>query len=343
MGQSIDGVVMVMQEIQINETVLKRFARLHKNNRLAHAYLFVGPPQVGKTQTALAVGKFLNCENIVRAQCIVPLRDDADNFFCDTCPSCLKITHGNHPDLHLISREETETIKIEQIRELINQIQLKPFEARVKVFILKDVEKLTLEGANALLKTLEEPVKDSLLILTSCVPEEIPDTIRSRCHAMNFSAGSTRTLTGQLSLDYALSQVAANFLAYYSQGSMGRARHLAEEKFFERKNEALDALVCSPESEEYLKEIISRKEKTKEVLNVLLLWLRDLLVLKTHGNETHLVHADRLKDLKKYEDKYSFEELTELTQEIVKAAALLAENLNVKMALSLLKENLWRK
>ncbi len=322
---------MVTQKIQINETVLKRFVTLQKNNRLAHAYLFVGPQQVGKTQTALAVGKFLNCENI------------QNDFFCDICPSCLKINHGNHPDIHLISAEETDTIKIEQIRRVISQIQLKPFEARVKVFILKNVEKLTIEGANALLKTLEEPVKDSLLILTSCVPEEVADTIRSRCHAMNFSSGSPRALADQLFRDYALNQPAANFLAYYSQGSLGRARHLAEEKFFDRKNEALDALVCTSESEDYLKETLLDKEKTKEVLDILLMWLRDLLILKTRGSETHLVHADRLKDLKKYEARYSFEEITELTQEIVKAATLLAENLNVKIALSLMKENLWRK
>ncbi len=85
------------------------------------------------------------------------------------------------------------------------------------------------------------------------------------------------------------------------------------------------------------------KRKTKEVLDILLMWLRDLLILKTNGSETHLVHADRLKDLKKYEARYSFEEITELTREIVKAATLLAENLNVKIALSLMKENLWRK
>ena len=222
---------MVAQKIQINETVLKRFVTLQKNNRLAHAYLFIGPRQVGKTQTALAASKFLNCENIennvslrggtflsddeaIHSKKIASPKkqarnDTLDDFFCDICPSCLKINHGNHPDIHLISCEETETIKIEQVRELINQIQLKSFEARVKVFILQDVEKLTLQGANALLKTLEEPAKDSLLILTSCVPEEVVDTIRSRCHAMNFSATSPRALAGQLAQDFALNPSAA--------------------------------------------------------------------------------------------------------------------------------------
>ena len=322
---------MLTEQSQVKGDILSRFITLQKNNRLAHAYLFVGPQQVGKTQTALAVSKLLNCENL------------RNNLFCDACPSCLKINHGNHPDIHILSAEETETIKIEQIRGLIKQIQLKSFEARVKVFILKDVEKLTLEGANALLKTLEEPVKDSLLILTSGIPEEVPDTIRSRCHAMNFSSGSYRILAEQLAKDYAINPPAAYFLAYYSQGAVGRARHLADEKLFERKNQMLDALVGSSESEDYLKEILSDKEKTKEVLDVVLLWLRDLLVLKTKGSQTRLVHADRLKDLKKQEARYSFEELSELTQEIVKAAALLQENLNVKVALSLMKEKLWRK
>lgn len=337
----------------MNETVMKRFATLHKNNRLAHAYLFVGPAQGGKTQTAFGAAKFLNCENNVslRSKKIASSRlkdvgtrnDTLGDFFCDVCPSCLKIDHGNHPDVHIICAEETDTIKIEQIRGLINQIQLKSFEARVKVFILKDAEKLTLEGANALLKTLEEPVKDSLLILTSSVPEEVPETIRSRCHVMNFFSGSYRRLAGELCRDYTVSEAVAYFLAYYSQGSLGGARHLAEDKFFERKNQALDALVCSFESEDYLKEILSDKEKTKEVLNILLMWLRDLFVLKAQGSETQLVHRDRFKDLKKYEARYSFDELVDLTRGIVKAAALLQENLNVKVALTLLQEKLWRK
>lgn len=334
---------MVAQKIQINETVMKRFTALRKNNRLAHAYLFVGPQQTGKTQTALAVSKFLNCKKFVETQGPVSLHYEADNFFCDVCSSCLKINHGNHPDIHIVSVEETETIKIEQIRGLINQIQLKSFEAKEKVFIIKNVENLTIEGANSLLKTLEEPVKDSLLILTSSVPEKVPDTIRSRCHTMNFFTGSYRTLAVQLSRDYAISRSAAHFLTYYSQGAPGRARHLAESKLFERKNQTLDAIVCSLESEDYFKEILSDKGKTKEVLDILFMWFRDLLVLNVQGSEVRLVHVDRLKDLKKYEERYSFAEVTELIEEIVEATELLQENLNIKVALSLIKEKLWRK
>ena len=323
--------MVMIKPIQVNENVLKRFSILQKNNRLAHAYLFTGPQDIGKSETALAVSKFLNCEK--------PGMD----FFCDECPACLKINHGNHPDIHVIDSQETETIKIEQIRTLIEQIQLRPFEANVKVFIIKNVEDLSLEGANALLKTLEEPSKNSLLILTTTVPEKNLDTIRSRCHSIAFFPESNRKLADRLIKDYAIDRSASHFLSFFSEGCLGRAGHLAREKFFERKNQTIDLMVCSSGSDDYLKQILSDKKKTREVLNVLLTWFRDLLLLKLSSDESRVIHLDRIKDLRKYQSQYSFEQINEIITQIVNAMELLEENLNVKLPLNIIKERLWRR
>ena len=309
----------------MNEQVLKRFAVLQKNNRLAHAYLFIGLANIGKSETALGVAKFLNCEN------------PSPEIFCDQCPSCLKINHGNHPDIHLIDSKDSETIKIEQIRDLMEQIHLRPFEAKFKVFIIKNVETLTLEAANAILKTLEEPSKNSLLILTTCLAEKNLDTIRSRCHTVRFSFKSNRRLADELRKDYAIDESASHFLSFFSEGCLGRARLLANGKFFERKNQTIDALIFSSNTDDYLKKILGDREKIKEALNILLTWFRDLLLVKAKSDESRLIHLDRLKDLKKYEAQYTFEQINEIIAQIVKATELLEENLNVKVALNLIR------
>jgi DNA polymerase-3 subunit delta' len=316
----------------VSESVLKRFSALLKNASLAHAYLFIGPASVGKFETALAIAKLVNCAKLV------------SDSFCDICPSCIKIDKGNHPDIHIIERGEEETsIKIEQIRELTSGIQLKPFEARTKIFIIKNVESLTAEASNALLKTLEEPSQNSLLILTSAFPQNILDTVKSRCHQVQFFPLTQDKLEAELIKGYDVDKKTAHFLAGYAEGAFGKALQLNDSKLYQRKNEAIDQFVLLPGAEPFIQTIVADKERTKEVLSVLYSWFRDLLLVKSGVGEINFINIDRAGDLKRLEGKYSFEELQEALAEIVKTSKLLEDNLNLKIALSLMKEKLWRK
>ncbi len=322
---------MMMPTITINENILNRFSRLRKNGRLAHAYLFIGPHDSGKTQTALAIAKLLNCEKLTSEK------------FCDTCPSCAKINHGHHPDIHTITRvEDSDTIKIEQIRQLISVMQLRPFEAKQKIVIIRNIEYLTIEGGNALLKTLEEPSANSLLILTTANPEKNLDTIRSRCHAVYFFPAAQSVLAKTLHRDYAMDESTAHFLAHFSEGCLGRARALDDSKFLKRKNEVIDAMILSPASDEYLKKVLADKDKTKELLTVLLWWFKDLFLIKSGVPENWLAHWDRRAELQKRQKQYSRRQIQEIIDELVKALNLLQENLNLKVPVALLKEKLWR-
>lgn len=181
---------MITQTFQADKTILKRFARLIQNGRLAHAYLFVGPEGIGKGQTALGIARMINCERNLEE-----IKDD----YCGECSNCLRITSGNHPDVAIVDSGEEPSIKIAKIRELIVRMQLRPYESRKKIFIIKKIEDLTLEGSNALLKTLEEPGKDSLLLLTTAVLEKNLGTIRSRCHTVYFFPQPQKRLEGILS------------------------------------------------------------------------------------------------------------------------------------------------
>ena len=323
---------MATTHILINQTVLTRFAALVAKGRLAHAYLWMGPENVGKGETALAVAKLLNCAQGLQ-----------DSLFCDRCPSCVKINRRSHPDVHWIDNDNGESIKIEQIRQLVCAMQLKPYEAQKKIFIIRNVENLTLEGSNALLKTLEEPTLSSLLLLTTVAPEKILDTVRSRCHAVYFSPLSNRKLVSSLITDYAMEENSARFLAHFSQGCLGKAQEMHADKMIQKKNEIIDQVLYTPHSEPYFKKVLSDKIQTKQMLDVLLSWARDLILVKRGLEIQYLMHRDRIDDLRTFQKNLSFEELTNFYGEIIKTMKLFLDGFNIKMSLLLIKERVWER
>lgn len=320
---------MSSREILINQDIVRRFVRLLDSGRMAHAYLFSGPAEIGKSPTALAVAKLVNCL-------------DRKETFCDKCSSCLKINSGNHPDVFIVEKmEEEDTIKIAQVRELINRLQMRSFEAAKKVCIIKNVECLTTDAANALLKTLEEPTKDSLLILTTAVPEENLRTIVSRCHQVKFYPLSTRRVKESLVATDGVDPVSAHCLGHFSEGCLGKARQLYQEGFMKRKNEVIDNIVLRENNEQYLKKILGDKLEAKEALSVLVTWFRDLIILKSGGERGHLVHVDRYDELSKLERSYSIDKINGIIEEAVLAMKFLGENLNIKVPFVLLREKIW--
>jgi len=155
--------------------------------RLGHAYLFTGQQLEELETLARTLAKTLNCQNPATIS-------GAATDCCDECPSCKKIENENHADIHWARPEsKSRVITIDQTRELMQQIQLKPTEAQFKVAVIVGADRLNVQAANAFLKTLEEPPARSVLILLSTEPARILETILSRCLRLNFSTES-RTL-----------------------------------------------------------------------------------------------------------------------------------------------------
>ena len=324
---------MSVSSTPVSKDVLARFARLLKSGRMAHAYLFSGPEGIGKSETALAVAKLINCQEVSEGK-----RETS----CGHCPSCLKINSGNHPDILIVEKaEDVESIKIAQVRELINRLQMRAFEAAQKVCIIKNIECLTDDASNALLKTLEEPSGDSRLFLTTAVPEENMKTVVSRCHQVKFYPLSAQAVQERLVQEDGLDPAAALCLAQFSEGCLGKARHLHEEEFFQRKNEIIDNIVLRENSEAYLKKILGEKSEARQALAVLLSWFRDLLILKAGGGPGQVVHADRYAELARMEKTYTFKKIDQVIEETVNTLNLLRENLNIKIPFILLREKIW--
>ena len=310
-----------MLTANIEPRILDRFKRLLSAGRMGHAYLFVGPREVGKTQTALAVAKLVNCES-------------SSDKPCETCPSCRKIESGNHPDV-MILKPQPDSIKIDQIRFLLSRLQLKAFEAKFKVFIICDVETMTMEAANSLLKTLEEPASNTLLMLTTTQEQANLDTIRSRCHVIKFFPSSKKNIEQSLEC----SSPAAQFLAVYTDGCLGQARQLLEKDFIVRKNQILDSFLKAPAGDSAKKGSME-KEESREALQIFLSIVRDAVLLKTGVPADELMSTDRLADVRRLADR-SFDELSAIYGQVCRTRQLIDENLNTKMAFNILKERIW--
>ncbi|MEJ2428974.1 MAG: DNA polymerase III subunit delta', partial [Deltaproteobacteria bacterium] len=144
---------MSFSEIIGQTKIIRLLRRALTQDLLPHAFLFTGAEGVGKKSTALTLAKVVNCQDRASGDC------------CDQCISCRKAASGNHPDINLIEREGP-FIKIEQIRALKHRLRFKPLEGRYRVTVLGDSQHLKTEAANALLKVLEEPPANKLIILT---------------------------------------------------------------------------------------------------------------------------------------------------------------------------------
>lgn len=145
-----------------------------KHNRLAHAYLFVGPSQIGKKRVALEFAKFLNCQQ------------RSENYPCNQCQICYQIEKKIWPNLSFIEADENDSISIEKVRELKERLSLASFQTFFKVAIIDNAHKLTQEAQSALLKQLEEPKGNCIIILISEYPYKILPTILSRTQIIQF-------------------------------------------------------------------------------------------------------------------------------------------------------------
>lgn len=250
----------VGQEVAVN--ILKQSI---ENKRSHHAYLFVGPEGVGKRTTAIAFAKGLNCRS-------------SHSDGCDLCDSCRKIEKGTHPDVELIgTREGGLTISIDQVRKLQRRVSYKPLEGRWKVYIIDDAASATEEAANCLLKTLEEPPPQVILILITENIYRLLSTVRSRCQLILFRQ-IPRTLIEKLLKDrYKVAPEEARSLAWLSSGSIGRALYYLEREppeFAERLQEIFEkegsAMGDYGSLFQFSAEISRDRESTLELLNFLL-------------------------------------------------------------------------
>ena len=246
--------------------------------RTPHAYLFRGPEGVGKQLFARVLAATLNC------------RQRRDGVACGSCSSCRKFRSGNHPDFVVI-RPEQGSIKIDRIRELIKSLSYPPYESATRVVLLEDIHTMRREAANSLLKTLEEPPENNLLILTVASSKAILSTITSRCQSVPFFPLSPKD-TVNILLEQGMEEKAATLLARLSEGSPGRALLFRKTEMVETLGKVVTVVVDSSAAGDsqvglllqMAEEMAGLKENLVPFLGLLRIWIRDALVL-SHGQD----------------------------------------------------------
>ncbi len=283
------------------EKAVQFLRQVMAGKKIPHAYLFVGIPGIGKTTTALALTRTINCLNA------------ANDEACGRCPSCRQIISGNFPDLERLE-PDGNTIKIEQIRQLGRAFGFKPISGKYRVSIIQRADRMTEEAANAFLKTLEEPPERNILILNVTEPLDLLQTIVSRCQKVPFRPIPVYLIAHWLKEKKQLDDDQALLLAKISEGSLGRAIAMSGGDFLEMRQDYLYKLINLPElsSDRVLEMVLeyAGKDKRKEldpsgnagileILSVWKTWYRDLLLLNTGGPEKLLLNIDFTHKLKK--------------------------------------------
>ena len=217
---------------------------------LSHGYTIFGNEGTGRGYLAFEFARYILCEKHAE----------------DACSSCQRFIHGNHPDF--IFLDGTEGIKIDQVKEAIERVNLSPNISSYKVFLLSRAENMGIEAANALLKTLEEPPSDTIIILTAISEKSLPETIVSRTQKIKLNPLSQTDIEKILETDFSKEEIRA--VIAYARGSVGEAKKLIEDPNYKEEKikifNDVNTLLTSKSVAEKFK-IIERYEKAKDIKN----------------------------------------------------------------------------
>ena len=318
--------------------IVNHFRNALSTGKISHAYMINGERSSGKEFIARVFAQALQCEE----GGIEP---------CNECQSCRQAISMNQPDIIKVMHEKPATIGVEDIRMGINDnILIKPYASKWKIYILNEAEKMTVQAQNALLKTLEEPPAYAvILLLTSNLDVMLP-TIISRCVVMNMKPVPDDMIKGYLMRELQIPDYKADVCTAFAQGNLGKAKALAaSEEFDNIKTEAVNLLRYIREME--ITDIVSAINKIKkeykidinDYLDILSVWYRDVLLFKATNDANHLIFKDEIQYIKNVANQSAYEGIEIILEALEKAKARLRANVSFDLTMELLlltiKEN----
>ncbi len=317
-----------------NKKIVKLLEQGVLQKTLYPSLIFHGIEGIGKKLTAFTIAKCFNCLSETEKP-------------CNLCSVCISIDHLNDPDVRLIIPEwyderldkkerKSLNIKINQIRELVREANLRPYHAAKKIYIIDYAEMLTEEASNSLLKTLEEPPPYAIIILITTAYYSLLPTIRSRCWGVPFHPIPTQEIEEFLLERKNIEPQVAKKLSIISEGSIKKALQADAKSLTARSGMLLAMIEKTLEGDlsfviKAAEEISKNAEEFQENLNVLLSLYRDMIALRKTDDQSLLVNGelvDRLKPLAKRVGK----EALEIMEKIDETKNLLRININRKVA-----------
>lgn len=304
---------------------------------VSHAYILNGPEYSGKMMLAEAFATALQCEGEGERPCL-------------ECRSCRQAMDHNQPDIIYVSHEKPNTIGVDDIRTQINNdIVIKPYSSRYKVYIVDEAEKMNQQAQNALLKTIEEPPAYAVILLLTTNADSFLQTILSRCITLNLKAVKEDVIRDYLMKHYQIPDYQADVCAAFSQGNVGKAVQLASsEDFGELKASVLQLVKRLDDIDLYefggaIKQIGEYKLQINDYFDLITIWFRDVLYMKATNDVDGLIFKDEVYDIKRQAAKRSYQGIEIILKALDTAKLRLNANVNFDLTLELLlltiKEN----
>lgn len=320
-----------------HEQIIEHLKNAITMDKVSHAYIINGPEKSGKMMLAEAFAAALQCE-----------RGEAEP--CMECHSCKQAAGRNQPDILYVRHEKPNTISVDDIRtQLNNDIVIKPYSSKYKVYIVDEAQKMNVQAQNALLKTIEEPPSYAIIILLTTNADSFLPTILSRCVTLNIKAVADEEIKKFLMSQYQIPDYQAEVCVAFAQGNVGKAIALASSgDFNELKAAAIQLIKRLDDIELYemteaVKQINEYKLEINDYFDLMMIWYRDVLYYKATKDVNKLIFKDEVYDIKRQAEQSSYNGIETILEALQKAQVRLNANVNFDLVIELLlltiKEN----
>jgi DNA polymerase-3 subunit delta' len=307
---------------------------------LPPSLLFAGPAGIGKRLTALAVAQAVNCTHAQGSGFAV---HGSGLDACGVCAACTRIARGVHPDVLFVGPGESGAIKIDQVRDIVDRAQYRPFEGRRRVVVIDEADALVAPAQNALLKTLEEPTPSSVFILVTARPDMLLPTVLSRCPQLRFRPLSAADIATALTAR-GKNDAEAHAVAALADGSLGQALQASAGELVESRDLAQQVLERAATQSDPARRIetaqqlitkpaagLSERDQLATHLRAMAVLLRDVEVVATGADERILANADVRPALERLSTTYRGERGTRAFAAVDRALLALQRNAGVKL------------
>ncbi len=312
------------------EQIKEHLQNALSTGKVSHAYMINGEKSSGKEFIARIFAMTLQCEK----QGMEP---------CNECHSCKQALSGNQPDIIYVSHEKPNTISVDDIRSQVNNdVAIKPYSSKYKIYIINEAEKMTPQAQNAILKTLEEPPAYAVILLLVSNVNTLLPTILSRCVMLNMKPVRDELIRKYLMDQLQVPDYKADVCTAFARGNVGKAKLLAaSEEFDNIKSEALSLLkyiqdMEMPEIIAAIKKINEYKLEINDYLDIMAIWYRDVLLFKATNDINHLVFKEEIQALRKVAERSSYEGIERVNHALDKAKKRLDANVNFDLTMELL-------
>ncbi len=300
-----------------------------RDDSARHAYIFSGPEGIGKRTLARIFASSLLCNS---RNC---------ETRCGDCQPCHLFDSGSNPDFYVMEADGA-TISVDEVRRMQQDISIRPLYSEKKVYLIIEADKMTVQAQNCLLKTLEEPPRYAVIILTASNSNSMLETIRSRSIIYSFRKNTDDEIKACILKSGAVDSGSIDYVVSYADGVPGKALKLIEsEDFRVNRDRAIEVILRLKDSK--LIEIFNiydffeeNKDNIDTILDIMLLFYRDLLIAKKSGNENILINSDKKDIILKNVDGFEISRLIENIAAIENTRRNIKQNANYQLVIEVM-------